>query len=198
MTNQKEDLATVKQDTRHLQDKIKESFKDTDFRKYIRDTMLLKKVPCPKNKTKNIELKFVQVNFNDSLFLNVDEIINRFLKQVISAVKKDLDEKGFNSSFELSNNFLKRNDFKIDLGEFNKIKINDFIFYYSVVRCRKETYSYDFVDPDLSRGISEEELADVVNNHEFTTEDLDIFDVRFIFPVKRNKKELKNKRGLNE
>lgn len=184
-----EGIETVKQDKRLLDVKIAEAFKDKQFRKYTREkTSFIKKSSCPKNKTKNIELKFVQTTFDDLLQFSVDELIGTMLQKLIDGVSEHFIENKIDHSFEITKAFLKKTDYKIDLSEFQKIKIKDFVFYYSIERCKKEMLHYEFKDVNLNRDISEAELEDVKKNAVFSEEMTTKFDIRFIFPVKKGKK----------
>ena len=174
----------TKQDTKPFDLKFKEALKDTDFRRKIRNEMNLKKIKCPKNKSKNTEIKIIQTTFNDSHFMNKEEIISLFLKPIFSTIKENIDKNGFNHSFEISEGFLKRTDYKIDLNEFEMYKINDFVFYCSIVQCKKESMHYEFEDVDLSRDISKEEIERVKKEAVFKEELINVYDIRFIFPVK--------------
>lgn len=184
-------LVTTKQDKRHLSEKMKLSFKDTVFRKYIRDNITVKSAKTPKNKSKNIGVNIIHTNMNDSLRLNVDETIDNFLKPVIVRVKDFINENEISESFKLTQKFLNKNNIKVDLCEFTEVKINDFIFYYSITDCKKDLYEYDFNDEntDFEKGhLDDEDLQKIVENTKRKRIDVPfVYDVRFIFPTKKGK-----------
>lgn len=185
---------TTKQDSRKLDIKFKEALKDTDFRRIIREQFsTMKQVSAPKNKTKSVELKHVQFHVDDVNRQSVNELIERYLKPLFNGVKEHLDETGFNACFELNKNFLSRTDYKISIEDYERYKINDFIFFVSMNQCRNESYSYEFEDADLSRDISPEEIEKVKRDAKFTSELINIYEVSIIFPVKKNAIKPRNK-----